>query len=134
MDGFGALAPCHTLFQFMVTDNGQGEKELNCMMYMSSSDVPLGRPYNIMQYSLLTMAMAHCLDYKLGKFTIVSCDTHIYANQMEKAKEQLMRTPKKDRAKVVFPADKKDLFAFEPEDFQILDYVSHERIDYPANK
>ena len=133
IQGYAALAACHTYFQFMVTDDDQGNKELNCMLYMSSSDVPVGRPYNIAQYSLLTMAMAHCLDMGLGKFTIVSCDTHIYGDQLDMTDEQIGRIPLA-KAKVVFPADKKDLFAFEPEDFLIQDYKHHERIDYPVAK
>lgn len=133
INGYAALAPCHTFFQFMVTDNDEGNKELNCMLYMSSSDVPVGRPYNIAQYSILTMMMAHCLDMAPGKFSIVSCDTHIYANQKEKVSIQLERTPLQ-RATVLFPKDKKDLFAFEPEDITIVNYIHHERIDYPVAK
>lgn len=133
INGYAALAACHTFFQFMVTDDEEGNKELNCMLYMSSSDVPVGRPYNIAQYSLLTMMMAHCLDMNVGKFTIVSCDTHIYANQKDLVDIQLEREPLK-KPTVTFPADKKDLFAFLPEDIQINDYEHHPRIDHPVAK
>ena len=133
IEGYGALAPCHQSFQFMVTDDADGNKVLNCMLYMSSSDVPIGRPYNICQYSMLTMMMAHCLDYKPGLFTIVSCDTHIYANQMHKVPLQLGRTPHTPPKFVINP-EKKDLFSLTPDDVQIVDYVFHEKIDYEVSK
>jgi thymidylate synthase len=131
LNDYGALAPCHSGFQFMVTDNDQGEKVLNCMMYMSSSDVPVGRPVNIAQYSILTMLVAHCLDYKPGLFTIVSCDTHIYADQMALVPTQLEREPKPLPRLVINP-DQKDLFAMTPADIQIVDYEHHDRVDYPV--
>lgn len=139
--GRGALAACHSYFQFMVTDgpeiqNGEGEtgrlKVLNCMFYMSSSDVALGRPYNIAQYALLTYMFAHCLDYIPGKLSIVSCDTHLYADHLETAEVQVKRTPLK-LAKLVLPQDKKDLFAFTPEDFVFEDYQHCGKLDYKAS-
>lgn len=137
----GALAACHTFFQFMVTDgpmieNGKGEqgcfKVLNCMFYMSSSDVALGRPYNIAQYALLTYMMAHCLDYIPGELTIVSCDTHLYTDHLKTAKTQVEREPM-PLAKLILPANKKDLFAFTLDDFIIEDYNHHEKLEYKAS-
>lgn len=130
LTGQAALAPCHTFYQFMVTEkvvDGEIKLALNCMFYMSSSDVMVGRPYNICQYALLTMIMAHCLDYLPGELKIVSCDTHIYANHKEGAEEQLTREPL-PLAQLVLPADKKDLFAFTPDDIQIVEYEPHPAI------
>ncbi len=133
IEGYGALAPCHQSVQFMVTDDKEGNKLLNCMLYMSSSDVPIGRPYNICQYSMLTMLMAHCLDYKPGLFTIVSCDTHIYANQRDIIPQQLSNT-EFPLPKLVINPEKKDLFALTPDDISIVDYQSHGEIMYPVSK
>ena len=127
MAGQAALNACHSFFQFMVTEeikNQETKKVLNCMFYMSSSDVMLGRPYNIAQYALLTMLMSHCLDYVPGKLTIVSCDTHIYKNHMGAAEEQLTRDPM-PLCQVKFPEDKKDLFGFSIEDIEFVNYTSH---------
>ena len=48
-----ALAPCHCLFQFYVS-----EGRLSCQLYQRSADVFLGVPFNIASYALLTMMMA----------------------------------------------------------------------------
>ena len=132
--GKAALAPCHTFFQFMVTDkevNGETKKHLNCMLYMSSSDVMIGRPYNICQYSLMTLILAHCLDMEPGEFTLVSCDTHIYEHHKEdgKVEEHLSRIPL-PYPKVVLNPNKKDFFDFTEEDITIVDYRHYPKIDY----
>ena len=131
--GYGALTPCHSHFQFMVTDSDAGEKVLNCMMYMSSSDVPIGRPYNIAQYSILTMLVAHCLGYKPGMFTIVSCDTHLYSNQRDLVPQQLERSPLPLPQLVINP-EQRDLFAMMPSDLKIEGYDFHPAINYPVAK
>ena len=131
--GKAALAPCHTFFQFMVTDdpNDRSIKKLNCMMYMSSSDVMVGRPYNICQYSLITMMLAHCLGFEPGEFVLVSCDTHIYPDHLENSKKQMQRTPL-PFPKVKINPEKRDFFSLTMEDIVIEGYNHHEKIVYKA--
>lgn len=134
LHGFAALAPCHTFFQFMVTDNDHGQRELNCMLYMSSSDVMIGRAYNICQYSMMTIILAHCLGFEPGEFILASCDTHIYNNHLktpekEGAEDQVLRQPLDYPTLVLNPA-KRDFFDFNLEDIQIHDYVHHPKINY----
>ncbi len=52
-----ALAPCHALFQFHVS---QGR--LSCQLYQRSADVFLGVPFNIASYALLLHMMAQQTD------------------------------------------------------------------------
>ena len=130
LSGKAALSPCHSNIQFMVTEEGEdNHQELNCMFYMSSSDVMIGRPYNICQYALLTMMIAHCLDMEPGELVLVSCDTHIYMNHLDKVEDQLSRAPM-PYPTVSFPKDKKDLFAFTADDITIHDYQHHPKIVY----
>lgn len=132
LSGKAALTPCHSHVQFMVTDETHGEetlKTLNCMFYMSSSDVMVGRPYNICQYAIMTIIMAHCLDMVPGELMIVSCDTHIYTNHVNKVPEHLNRVPL-PYPTITLPKDKKDIFDFTVDDIQINGYEHHPKIVY----
>jgi thymidylate synthase len=108
-----ALAPCHCLFQFYVS-----EGKLSCQLYQRSADVFLGVPFNIASYALLTLMMAQVCDLGLGDFVHTFGDVHLYNNHLEQAKEQLTRTPRGLPAMRINP-DKKDIFEFEYEDFTL---------------
>ena len=116
-----ALPPCHCLFQFFVADG-----RLSCQLYQRSADVFLGVPFNIASYALLTMMVAQVVGLKPGEFVHTFGDAHLYLNHIEQAKTQLAREP------LPFPtleiADKRDLFAFEFEDFTLEGYAPHPHI------
>ena len=116
-----ALPPCHCLFQFFVADG-----KLSCQLYQRSADVFLGVPFNIASYALLTMMVAQVVGLKPGEFVHTFGDAHLYLNHIEQAKTQLAREP------LPFPtlkiAEKRDLFAFEYEDFQLEGYQPHPHI------
>lgn len=116
------LPPCHILFQFYVADG-----KLSCQLYQRSSDVFLGVPFNIASYALLTMMMAQVCDLELGDFVWSSGDTHLYQNHLEQAKLQLTRTPYPLPQMKINPTVK-DIFAFQYEDFELLDYQAHPKI------
>ena len=116
-----ALPPCHCLFQFFVADG-----RLSCQLYQRSADVFLGVPFNIASYALLTMMVAQVVGLQPGEFVHTFGDAHLYLNHIEQAKTQLAREP------LPFPtlkiADKRDLFAFEFEDFTLEGYAPHPHI------
>jgi thymidylate synthase len=116
-----ALPPCHCLFQFFVADG-----KLSCQLYQRSADVFLGVPFNIASYALLTVMVAQVVGLEPGEFVHTFGDAHLYLNHLEQAREQIQREPKP------FPtlkmADKRDLFAFEYEDFQLEGYEAHPHI------
>lgn len=85
-----ALPPCHLLHQYQVMDG-----KLNSSFYMRSNDVIYGLPFNIMSYAFLNMAFSKILGLTPGKLVYFGADVHIYNNQIEMAKEQIKRTPKK---------------------------------------
>ena len=83
-----ALAPCHALFQFYVTDG-----KLSCQLYQRSADVFLGVPFNIASYALLLMMIAKVTNLNLGEFIHTFGDAHLYLNHLDQVNEQLKRKP-----------------------------------------
>lgn len=64
---------------------------LNILVTSRSSDVPLGLPFNIVQYSVLCHLIAQCVGAKPGQLTFITNDAHIYENQIDGIKEQIAR-------------------------------------------
>ena len=130
--GKSALTACHTMFQVFVYPAKEegGKKRLSLMMTIRSQDYPVGGVYNIAQYALLAMLLAHVNDMEPYEYIHSVGDCHIYADQMSLVPEQLAREPMTGPTVWLNP-DKKDLFQFKPEDIKIQDYRYHPRIDYP---
>lgn len=82
----GALHPCCFLSMWDVTDG-----RLNCMLIQRSGDIPLGVPFNTSQYAILVHMIAQVTGLKPGLFTHVINNAHIYLNQIEGMKEQIVR-------------------------------------------
>ena len=117
-----ALPPCHCLFQFYLANN-----KLSCQLYQRSADAFLGVPFNIASYSLLLHMIAHVLNYEVGDFIYTVGDLHLYSNHIEQAKLQLRRTPY-ELPSLKINRKVNDIFSFEYNDFEILNYKSHPHI------
>ncbi|MFV0498884.1 MAG: thymidylate synthase [Bacilli bacterium] len=117
-----ALPPCHSFIQFYVINN-----KLSCQLYQRSADVFLGVPFNISSYALFTMMLAQVCNLELGDFVHTIGDAHIYSNHIEQINLQLSRK--------VFPLptmrinpNVNSIFDFKYDDFELVDYKSHESI------
>src|SRR3989304_6019546 len=126
------LPPCHYTYAFNVSDG-----KLNCHLTQRSGDIALGIPFNLAAYSLLTQVIAQETELGLGYFAHTIIDAHIYyaekGSPMEKydhsegLKEQLKREPL-SLPKLTIAQKPIDELKFE--DFELVDYKSHEKINF----
>ena len=120
-----ALPPCHVLFQFWV-----GGGRLSSQLYQRSADVFLGVPFNIASYAALTMMVAQVCGYAPGDFVHTLCDTHLYSNHLEQAREQLRREPR-PLPRLRLTPGRRELDEFVFADFVLEGYDPHPHIAAP---
>jgi thymidylate synthase len=119
------LPPCHTMFQFDATKG-----KLRLQLYMRSSDVFLGLPFNIAQYAMLLYMVAHLTNLQPRELIVSIGNAHLYKNTLEQAKEQIQRKPYKlPKLKIV--GDVKDIDSFTEDNFVLEDYEYHPHIKAP---
>lgn len=120
-----ALAPCHALFQFYVSDG-----ELSCQLYQRSADLFLGVPFNIASYALLTLMVAQVCGLRPGEFIHTFGDLHLYQNHLEQARLQLGRECR-PLPRMRLNPERKELEDFVFEDFTLEGYDPHPAIKAP---
>ncbi len=120
-----SLPACHAFSQFFISNN-----KLSCQLYQRSCDMFLGVPFNIASYSLLTHMLARECKLEVGTFIHSLGDFHIYKEHFEQVKIQLERAPKK-LPELQF--DTKDFFKYNVNDFKLINYEHHEKIDALMN-
>ncbi|RWZ61463.1 thymidylate synthase [Labedella populi] len=117
-----ALAPCHALFQFYVSDG-----KLSCQLYQRSADMFLGVPFNIASYALLTHLVAAQTGLEVGDFIWTGGDCHIYDNHVEQVEEQLSRSPY-PAPRLRIAGEHADISEYTFEDLVVEDYQHHPAI------
>jgi len=115
-NGKQALPPCHLLYQAFVHDG-----HLSMQLYIRSSDVFLGLPYNTAALALLTHMLAQQCDLIPHEIIVSTGDTHAYSNHMEQIRTQLARTPKK-LPELVIKRKPASIYDYKFEDFEIVGY------------
>lgn len=120
-----ALPPCHMMCQFYVRNN-----ELSCQMYQRSADLPLGTPFNIASYALLTHMIAQVCNLSVSDLIITMGDSHIYLNQIPGILEQLKRDPLPLPTLWLNP-DINDIEDFGMNDIKLYNYKHHPAIKFP---
>lgn len=91
-DGLGAVGqrnvPCPTSFTFSVQ-----EGELHSSLFLRSSDVFVGLPYDVMGHALLMDAAAHELRLRPGVMHVTLAHAHLYECHWEMAEEMMSHEP-----------------------------------------
>ena len=120
-----ALAPCHVMYQFYVT-NGR----LSCMLTQRSADAFLGLPFNCAEVALFTHMVAQQCDLEPGEIVHSFGDLHLYRNHIEQAKLQLTRHPRPSpQLRIKRRPD--SILDYRFVDFEIAGYNPHPPISAP---
>lgn len=125
-NGKMALPPCHLLYQFYVA-NGK----LSGQLYIRSSDIFLGLPYNIASLSLLVHMLCQQCDLEPGEVIVSFGDLHAYSNHMEQIQEQMSRDPK-PLPQLKFNRKPDSIYGYKFEDFEVVGYDAHPNIKAPV--
>ena len=111
---------------------------LNLWVHQRSCDVPLGLPFNVTQYATLLCLIAHCTNLKPGKISWSIKDAHIYVNQIEGIKEQILRgetLEDLEAPELWINEEIHDFFEFDNsrdlKDIKIRKYKHHGKINFP---
>ena len=129
--GRQALAPCHTMVQFYVSNlNGEGKPILHCQLYQRSGDALVGVPYNVASYALLTHLIAKHVDMDVGDFVHTLGDAHIYqyATHAECYATLMDRVPKALPTLII--SEEANLFNFTADDITVDNYDPHPKLPF----
>lgn len=138
----GVLAPCHGICtQFYVSetetesenpDESSRKQYLSCHVYLRSSDVFLGQPYNIASYAIFTHIIAKMVGMTPKKLILSIGDCHLYKNHIEQCELQYSRSPLPFPVfKVSDTVQNKTFNELELEDLEVVGYLSHSAIKAP---
>lgn len=117
------ISPCIRYLQF---HHAQGK--LGLSVIQGSADVPVGVPFDIAEYALFLRMVAQvnkmqptALDYHL-------VDAHIYRNQISFMEELLKRDPTPEPT-LEITSKPNSIFGFKRQDFQLVGYAPHPKMD-----
>lgn len=126
----GEIMKDHELW---LDENDVPKRALSCMLYQRSADYPVGIPFNMAQYALLTHMVAQVTGMIAEEFVHVTADSHIYQNQADLVEEQLSRHVIEQETSVMLDPSIKEIDDFRFEDIIICGYGQHHpAIKYPV--
>jgi thymidylate synthase len=107
-------------------------RKLSSLLYMRSNDIPLGHPFNIVQYSMLTHMIAQCVGMATDTFTYMGGDCHIYEDQWPGVLEWLEHDAHPDSHPTIrLNPNVKNIFDFKVEDIEVVGYKHTAKIKFP---
>jgi len=109
-------------------------RAISLMWNQRSVDTPLGLPFNIASYALLLEIFAKMVNMVPDELIANLGDAHIYKNQIDGVKEQLIREPMKLPKIDIHPGILDyELDKLEVDMFKLVDYQSHSSIKMPLS-
>lgn len=157
-----ALPPCHVMMQFYTRELTQEERVneyrkrynsetaeirddlildtlkipkygLSCMWTQRSVDTPLGLCINLISYAILTYMIGKLVNMVPDELIGSLGDCHIYLNQMDGVKEQLLRNGSDIVPQLIINGEQNKIEDFKYEDFEIQDYYPDPVIKFPLS-
>ncbi len=122
------VAPCHGDIH-LVTD--PEEKKLTIHHIQRSGDLPVGVPFNMIQYGVFGLMVAEKLGYTFEEIVYTFSDVHIYESQYDKVKELLDRIPRR-LGTVMLNNTHDNIKDYRPDDFTLSDYEPHPKMLIPT--
>lgn len=137
------LRPCAYSMTYNVTKDDDGNMVLNSMLNQRSQDMLTANNWNVMQYSVLTHMLAQVCNMKVGTFTHVVADMHLYDRHIPVVQDMIARYEQimynnilgtysnsaEAMSKLPHPNPKfwinpevKDFYSFTVDDFKLIDY------------
>lgn len=113
------VCPCHGWLNIRII-----EGKLTLHQMQRSGDTPIGVPSNMVQYAALTLALAHVTNTTPYEYVHSISDAHIFVDQIP-AVEKMLEREARPFPTMKINIDKKDLFEFRKEDFELSDYNPH---------
>lgn len=107
-------------------------RKLSSHLYMRSNDIPLGHPFNVVQYTILTHMVAQVTGHATDTFTWTGGDCHIYENQWPAVLKWLDQEPVKDSNPIIrLNPHITNIFDFKMEDVKVENYKYAAKIQFP---
>lgn len=126
------VAPCHG-YVHVVTYPEQ--KEFAIHHFQRSGDMPVGVPFNMIQYAAFGLILSHLIGWKFVEYIHTFSDGHIYESQIAHVRELLKREPRRlptVRLDTEQIKDIDDIRNFRPEHFIIEEYDPHPKMLIPT--
>ncbi|MFA6459487.1 MAG: thymidylate synthase [Candidatus Paceibacterota bacterium] len=122
------VAPCHGYIHILAFPE---TKEVSVHHFQRSGDMPVGVPFNMIQYAAFTLMIAQILDYTPVEYLHTISDAHIYESQFSYVEELLKREPRRLPTVTLDPTIK-EILDFRPGHFTLTDYEPHEAMTVPT--
>jgi len=122
------VAPCHGYIHILAFPE---TKEITVHHFQRSGDMPVGVPFNIIQYAAFTLMIAQIMGYTPKEYIHTISDAHIYESQYSYVEELLKREPKKLPTVTLDPSIT-DIMNFRPEHFKLSEYDPNPAMTIPT--